>query len=228
VARILLVEDDEDTLQLLALALRQKGHQVQEAMDGQLGLEAIRAGTFDLIVTDYDLPEKTGAQMLREAAAERLLRGASVLVVTAHPAPQGVEGLRLLAKPVEVDRFLKQVEHILEPRRGARRGDERPAPPSAVPETASPVEVTLYVGDNPASARARRNLETALGPFTPAQVRWRVVDAGRDPAAGERDHIVFLPTLVVKCGAPAWILGDLSAEGALADLLAMCGLAPPD
>jgi DNA-binding response OmpR family regulator len=223
VARILLVEDDEDTCQLLALALRQKGHDVREAMDGAKGLAAMRGGRYDLIVTDYDLPQKTGAQMLREAAAERLLKDVSVLVVTAHPAPQGVEGLSLLAKPVEIDRFLRQVDHILAPRPALSRRASAQA--KAEPRPAEPrVEVTLYIGDNPASARARRNAEAALGAFSPDRVRFSVVDAGKDPAAGEGDRILFLPTLVVKCGAPTWILGDLSAAGALEDLLAMCGL----
>lgn len=217
-ARILLVEDDEDTSQLLALALRQKGHQVQEAADGERGLEAIRGGAYDLIVTDYDLPEKTGAQMLREAAGERILARASVLVVTAHPAPQGVEGLRLLTKPLELDRFLEQVQHILDSRRipsttPAREPAERPA-----------VSLVLYVGDNPSSGRARRQLDEALRGFAPGQVRVSVVDVGKDPAAAEPDRIVFLPTLVVKGAARAWILGDLRAQEGLDDLLAMCGL----
>lgn len=219
--RILLVEDDEDTLQLLALALRQKGHQVHEVADGKRGLDAMRAGQYDLVVTDYDLPEKTGAQMLREAAAERLLKRASILVVTAHPAPQGVEGLRLLAKPVELGAFLRQVEHILESR---RPGAERAA---AATPTGPEVALVLYVGDNPASVRARRHLGEALRAFAPERVRLSVVDVGRDPTAGEPDNIVFLPTLVVKNGARAWILGDLSAAGALDDLLAMCGLEAP-
>jgi DNA-binding response OmpR family regulator len=217
VAHILLVEDDEDTLQLLSLALRQKGHRVQAATDGRRGLEAIRNGAYDLIVSDYDLPEMTGAQMLRAAVAERILRRASVLVVTAHPAPEGVDGLRLMAKPLELDRFVAQVEHIL--------GTRRPVPPPSGEAASAPaVEMVLYVGENPASVRAQRLLHEALETFSPGQVRLTVVDVGRDPTAAEPDRIVFLPTLVVKGGASAWIVGDLGAPGTLDGLLAMCGL----
>jgi hypothetical protein len=161
----------------------------------------------------------TGAQMLRAAVAEQALRRASVLVVTAHPAPEGVEGLRLMAKPLELDRFMEQVAHIL--------GTRRPVPPPAGEAASAPaVALVLYVGENPASVRAQRLLLEALQPFSPRQVRLTVVDVGRDPTAAEPDRIVFLPTLVVKGGASAWIVGDLGAPGTLDDLLAMCGLEP--
>src|SRR5258708_2658786 len=89
--RILLVEDDEDTRQLLAVALEAQAYVVAQAGDAEDGLEALRKGRFDMILTDYDLPGKTGAAMLREANALRLVDGAATLVVTAHPDPEGVE-----------------------------------------------------------------------------------------------------------------------------------------
>ena len=87
--RILLVEDDEDTRQLLAVALEAQAYEVSQAGDAEGGLEALRAGRFDMILTDYDLPGRTGAAMLREANALRLVDGAATLVVTAHPDPEG-------------------------------------------------------------------------------------------------------------------------------------------
>src|SRR5882672_6966425 len=94
--RLLLVEDDEDTRQLLAVALEAQAYDVTQAGDAEEGLEALRTTPFDMILTDYDLPGKTGAAMLREAGDRRLLHGAATLVVTAHPDPEGVEDATLI------------------------------------------------------------------------------------------------------------------------------------
>src|SRR4029078_2278928 len=103
---ILLVEDDEDTRQLLAVALEAQSYEVSLAGDAAEGLKARAREHFHLILTDYDLPGKTGAAMLREASARRLVDGAATLVVTAHPDPEGVEETTLVRKPLDLEKYL--------------------------------------------------------------------------------------------------------------------------
>jgi hypothetical protein len=90
------------------------------------------------------------------------------------------------------------------------------------------VELVLYVSaESAASQRARRNLETALADFGRAEVHLEVCDVGEDAARGERDHVVFTPTLVARCGELAtWVLGDLADRAVLTDLLHVCGVEP--
>jgi DNA-binding response OmpR family regulator len=228
-ARILLVEDDEDTRQLLALALSGEDYAVDQASTAAQGLERLRRTAYQLVLTDYDLPGMTGSAMLKEAARQGLLRAAATVVVTAHPSPEGVEPAGLMRKPLQLAEFLKQVRHILV---GMTGETADPAVPGggAVPvgEPHPQVELVLYVtADSAACQRARSHLVSALSAFDPSQIRLDICDVGQDPQRGEADHVVFTPTLVTRCGGVAnWVLGDLGDRTMLIDLLHVYGVEP--
>ena len=229
--RILLVEDDEDTRQLLAVALEAQAYQVSQAGDAEGGLRALRAGHFDMILTDYDLPGKTGAAMLREANVLRLVDGAATLVVTAHPDPEGVDETTLVRKPLDLEKFLHQVRRIFESMPAKVRPPARPspgAPARAAAELGERVELTLYISPtSPPSLKARRNMEKLLQDFRAAQIGFEVLDLALAPERAEDDNVVFTPTLVKRQPEPrAWILGDLSDPAVVTDLLHMCGIEP--
>jgi CheY-like chemotaxis protein len=223
---ILLVEDDEDTRQLLAVALEAQGYDVTQARDGQAGLAALRGGGFQMILTDYDLPGKTGAAMLREASAAGLVDGAATLVVTAHPDPKGVEDVTLVHKPLDLEKFLLQVRGIF---------DSMPAPSGEVPpETAERaaggerVSLRLYVSAvSPPSLKARRNMGRLLDRFQDSDVELEILDLAVEPGRAEKDNVVFTPTLLKHHPPPrAWIVGDLGDPAVVTDLLHMCGIEP--
>lgn len=226
--RILLVEDDEDTRQLLAVALQAQGYEVEQAGTADEGLKGLRAQRFDLVLTDYDLPGKTGAAMLREAHAGGLLEDATTLVVTAHPDPEGVDEVTLVRKPLDLEKFLRQVRGIFESM-PARRAAATPAaaPPAAEPAR-RPLDLALYVSAaSPPSAKARRNMEKLLSAFPAGDIGFAVYDLAREPERAEADNVVFTPTLVKRRPVPrAWILGDLSDAAVVTDLLHMCGIDP--
>src|SRR5687768_9775531 len=166
--RILLVEDDEDTRQLLAVALEAQAYDVKQARDAEEGLEALRTARFDMILTDYDLPGKTGAAMLREAGALGLVRGAATLVVTAHPDPEGVEDSTLIRKPLDLSKFLLKIRRIFESTsvRPVRATATASSPPTDQPVD---VELTLYISPtSPPSMKARRNMERMIADFPAA------------------------------------------------------------
>ena len=225
--RILLVEDDEDTRQLLAVALEAQAYAVTQAGDAAEGLEALRTTLFDMILTDYDLPGKTGAAMLREAGDRRLLHGAATLVVTAHPDPEGVEDSTLIRKPLDLEKFLLKIRRIFESL--SVRAVPVPATASASSSRAgqaADVELTLYISaTSPPSMKARRNMERMIADFPAAPIRFEVLDLAREPERAESDNVVFTPTLVKRRPEPrAWFLGDLSDRRVVADLLRMCGI----
>ena len=72
-----------------------------------------RAGRFDVVLADYELPDKTGATMLSEASQSGLLGRATALVVTAYTQPEGVEGYDVILKPVHLERLMAQVQGAL-------------------------------------------------------------------------------------------------------------------
>jgi len=103
---LLLVEDDDDTRDLMALALRGAGFEVQPAGSGREALDLLAATPYDLLVTDYDMPGMTGTEMLQIAAERGIVRTARPLIVTAHPSPKGTEGFPVVRKPLDLARFV--------------------------------------------------------------------------------------------------------------------------
>ncbi len=63
--RILVVDDDRSTRHLLANVLGRAAYHVSCADDGEAGWEALCADSFDLLITDYDMPRLTGLDLLR-------------------------------------------------------------------------------------------------------------------------------------------------------------------
>lgn len=207
-ARILVVEDDEDTRELMSLALRAEGFSVEKAADADEGLAHLSSGPFDLVITDYDMPVRTGASMLKEAAGRGLLGSAAAILVTAHPEPVGVDDIEVIPKPLDLTRFLSEV--------GARLGRR-----SASDADAPRLEAILYVSSgSAASLRARRHVEGLLARLQVPGLHFEVCDVSRDAGRAETDKVVYTPTLVRKRpGPPVWVVGDLSASPLLPDLL---------
>ena len=75
--RILLVEDNRDTLRYLATVLRGRGHDVVTAETIGAAREAVRRAErpFDLLLSDIELPDGTGLQLMRELGGRGGLRG---------------------------------------------------------------------------------------------------------------------------------------------------------
>ena len=88
--RILIVEDDHDIAQLIALHLREVSYQVDTVHDGETGFERASSGDYDLIVLDIVLPNLSGTEL-----CQRLRAGANYTLI-----------LMLTAKSGELDRVL--------------------------------------------------------------------------------------------------------------------------
>lgn len=63
-AKVLLIEDDEDVRAMLRLTLQRAGHAVVEAANGNEGLAHFRRESADVIVTDLIMPEKDGLETI--------------------------------------------------------------------------------------------------------------------------------------------------------------------
>jgi len=214
------IDDNDDVRQMMAIALQSHGYSVAEAADAEEALRHLQAGRFDVVLSDYELPEKTGATMLREAAASGLLGSATALIVTAHTQPEDADGFDVIHKPIDLERLMSQVRRVV--------GPAGKAPAAATAETGAAADLVLYVSaGSPASARARRSMENTLRAFAGCPIRYAVCDVGEEPARAEQDHVVFTPTLVKRSPGPrAWVLGDLADATVVTELLKVCGLEP--
>jgi hypothetical protein len=103
-----------------------------------------------------------------------------------------------------------------------------PAIPAA-PGLTAPLDLVLYVSPASAtSARARRNLDSILGSYDPAAFRLTVRDVSLDLDQAEADHVVFIPTLIVRSQeAACTMVGDLADAEAVRVVLTMGGLEKP-
>jgi CheY-like chemotaxis protein len=229
-SRILLVEDSDDLRLLMQMALEHEGYAVDYAHSAEDGLRLMREHRYDLVLTDYLLPGRTGAWMLREALDRRLLHGAATLLVTATPEGSEIDPEQeVIAKPVDFDEFLPQIRAILgEAQRHTgthatrtRTGETSMAQPTLV-------ELVLYISPHSlACARAQRVMHDILRRYDARQIEFRVCDTTRDPDAAAKDRIIFTPTLIKRSPPPhVWVLGDLSKADVVTDLLHMCGVAP--
>ena len=79
--RILIVEDEKAIVDLIAFNLKREGYEVQEAYDGQQGLEKAQAQDIDLVLLDVMLPYMDGFEVLRRL---RQKSDVPVLMVTAR------------------------------------------------------------------------------------------------------------------------------------------------
>jgi CheY-like chemotaxis protein len=226
---ILLVEDDRDIREMVATLLDLAGFRVYACGSAECGLNALREGEFDLILTDYALPRRSGLWLLEHAEAEGLIDGTPVLIVTAHPQVEGARGYEVIHKPFDLDELIERVRYCVEgdgPRRYRqapirRNGNGNGDGASRCPE---PVELILYVSSqSPRSFAAVRNIQNVLKRFKSSRVKLTVCDLARDPARGIEDAVTFTPTLVRKTPGPrTFILGHVTNPDLVMELLADC------
>jgi EAL domain-containing protein (putative c-di-GMP-specific phosphodiesterase class I) len=123
-ARILVVDDDEQLGRALARALSKAGYEVAVHHQGKTALEAVRAGGFEAIVSDIEMPGLTGIELLR--AARDHDRDLPVILITGAPAigtaADAVEhgAFRYLIKPLDLSEFTQTVRRASQLYRLAR------------------------------------------------------------------------------------------------------------
>ncbi len=64
--RILIVEDDREAATYLVKALKEAGHVVELAADGDSGAHAVETGTYDVVVMDRMLPKRDGLSIVQD------------------------------------------------------------------------------------------------------------------------------------------------------------------
>ena len=84
VRTVLVVEDDEDILTLVAKRLRLDGYEVVEARDGEEALELAREWQPSIAILDLGLPGIDGLEVLRRIRADDELSGMLVVLLTAR------------------------------------------------------------------------------------------------------------------------------------------------
>jgi CheY-like chemotaxis protein len=120
--KTLLVEDNANERELLAMLLRRSGLQVDTAGDGADALDYLRSrGRPDVVLLDMGLPRVDGPTTVREIRRDPAYAGLKIFGVTGHPVsefdldqgPAGVD--RWFQKPVDPSVLLHDLTELLAP-----------------------------------------------------------------------------------------------------------------
>lgn len=133
-ARILVIEDNDENLELMTYLLRAFGHTTLTARDGEEGLAVAKRETPDLILCDLQMPRLDGFGVARGVRADPQLRGLPLIAVTAFAMRDDQQ--RVLAagfdgyvtKPIVPEEFVGQVEAFLRPAASPEK-PQRPVAP---------------------------------------------------------------------------------------------------
>jgi two-component system, chemotaxis family, chemotaxis protein CheY len=113
VAKILVVDDDRNMRELLALHLRNAGYEVDTAEDGIAGGYGVLRGRPDLIISDVNMPHLNGFEFIAALRQDAGVRDIPVIFLTteAEGEPRGKElgAVGYVPKPVRADTLLSLV-----------------------------------------------------------------------------------------------------------------------
>lgn len=70
-ARVLIIDDDELFIKLMVHALKQRGHEVEFALDGLAGSRMFEASRYDAVVCDIVMPEQEGVETIKMMRRQR-------------------------------------------------------------------------------------------------------------------------------------------------------------
>ncbi|MFY7838349.1 MAG: response regulator [Novosphingobium sp.] len=116
---ILTVDDSASMRMAIRIALDGAGHEVVEAADGVEGLSKAREAKFDLIITDLNMPNMNGLEMIREIRRLPIQAGTPIIFLTTESDDAMKQEAKFagatgwLVKPFVADHLIKVTRKVL-------------------------------------------------------------------------------------------------------------------
>lgn len=89
--KFLVVDDFSTMRRIVRNLLKELGFaNVDEAEDGVIALQKLKASEFDFVVTDWNMPNMTGIELLRAIRADAALKALPVLMITAEAKKENI------------------------------------------------------------------------------------------------------------------------------------------
>ena len=118
--KILVVDDEDIIRESLSYILKKEKYEVEEAANGKIAYEILKEKPFDLVITDLEMPEMKGIELLEEI--KKMNPQTNTIVITAYASVDtAIAALRTgasdyILKPVEFDELLIKVKKLFEVR----------------------------------------------------------------------------------------------------------------
>ena len=89
--KFLVVDDFSTMRRIVRNLLKELGYtNVDEAEDGSVGLQKLKSGNFQFVVTDWNMPVMTGIELLKAIRADATLKHLPVLLITAEAKKENI------------------------------------------------------------------------------------------------------------------------------------------
>jgi len=116
--RVLLVDDDDITRESLAAVLKNHGFICDQAANGLIALQQMQSHSYDVILTDIEMPAMNGIELM-EKSAELDLRGSFIIITAYASVDTAIQALRkgaydYLLKPLNFEDVAVKVDKLIE------------------------------------------------------------------------------------------------------------------
>lgn len=116
--KILVVDDSDDTREMMAKLLELEAFTVVTAEDGSVGLRIADAELPDLIITDINMPNLNGIEMIKQLRKREEFGTVPIMAITAYGNGVAKEALeagadRAATKPVQFNALLVEIRELL-------------------------------------------------------------------------------------------------------------------
>lgn len=113
----ILVVDDEDIIREFLFEVLRESYTVATAVDGQDAIDKVKAGRFDLIITDLKMPRVSGEELVRFVRSHEptskviVISGYSTLFSVSQSVDSGANAF--LSKPFSIKQLMQTVTSVL-------------------------------------------------------------------------------------------------------------------
>lgn len=123
--KVVIVDDDRETRELLALALDSEGFEVQSAANGLRLIASLQVGRPDVILLDVNMSWIDGFELCRAVKKNEELAGIPIVFISGRGEPadlrrgREVGGADYFVKPLDIPRLVDRLRALAEARREA-------------------------------------------------------------------------------------------------------------
>jgi two-component system, NtrC family, response regulator HydG len=228
---IIIIDDDVDICALLKRFFERKGYAVSTAFKAQEGLELIRANSYDVLLTDFRLPDMDGLEVIKNVRT--IKTDLPIIVITGYSdVAQAIKAIRLgayeyVTKPIYPEEILLHVQKAITSKSAAKEV-EQSIPVQEKSAVSNNAALPDYISGKSVQSQRVRQLIDLVAPTDMTVVILGESGTGKEVAARmihQSSKRKDAPFVTVDCGAlPQEIAGSElfghtkgSFTGAIAD-----------
>lgn len=110
---IMIADDEHDILEVLAFVLNAQGYEVATAGNGNEAYALLQSTHVDLIISDFMMPGMNGMELHAKVRDHPEHKNLPFILISAFPCGVSDNSIRVLSKPFDVERLLKEVAEAL-------------------------------------------------------------------------------------------------------------------